>query len=196
MLFYKIAKTEEEEEVERIKNEPNQNCTGKDCRTKKRKPSKLHPNSSSNSSLFLYSQNKRKTVTDPRCNRHLLRGALGASGSINADFSKDSIVARLVVSLAAGAADIAEGAVAALWSVIRELRVRLAVAAAKLNADISSDGANVAGAADEAGNAVGVGGALGSHSAGAEGHRGGNDGRLEEAADHFGCLVVSCCCGW
>jgi hypothetical protein len=60
--------------------------------------------------------------------------------------SKDCLVARLVVSFTAGASDIAEDAVAALRSVVGELRIRLAVAGSNLDADIASGGTNVAGA--------------------------------------------------
>jgi hypothetical protein len=104
--------------------------------------------------------------------------------------SKDCLVARLVVSFTAGASDIAEDAVAALRSVVGELRIRLAVAGSNLDADIASGGTNVAGATDEARETVGIGVALRSCCAGSEGDGGGNDGRLEEKADHFGSLFA------
>lgn len=150
--------------------------------------------------LFAYSSNSSsistQKVTQLTCaSCHLGRwlSAIGTSGSVDTDLSKDCLVARLVISFAAGASDIAEDAVAALWSVVGELRIRLAVAGANLDAHIASGGTNVAGAADEARETVGIGVALRSCRVGTESHGGGNDGRLEEKTDHFGNLFVCLC---
>lgn len=102
--------------------------------------------------------------------------------------SKDCVTARLIISFPAVATDVAEDRIAALWSEFGELRIRLVVAGSSLDAHIISGGTNVAGAADEAREAVGISLALGS-GGGSEGHGGSHDGsRLEEKAEHFGSL--------
>lgn len=107
--------------------------------------------------------------------------------------SKDCVAARLVISFAAVASDVAEDRVAALWSELGELRIRLVVASSSLDAYIVTGGTNVAGAADEAREAVGIGVALRS-CGGSEGHGGSHDGRLEEKAEHFGSCVKNVGC--
>lgn len=101
--------------------------------------------------------------------------------------SKDCVAARLVISFAAVASDVAEDGVAALWSEFGELRIRLFVAGSSLDAHILTGGTNVARAADEAREAVGIGLALRS-CGGSEGQGGSDDGRLEEKVEHFGSL--------
>lgn len=115
--------------------------------------------------------------------------ALSASGSVNTDFSKDCVAALLDISFAAVASAVAEDRVAALWSEVGELRIRLVGAGSSLDAHLCCIGVTkVAGAADEAREAVGIGGALRS-GGGSEGHGGSHDGsRLEEKAEHFGRL--------
>lgn len=114
-------------------------------------------------------------------------GALLASRLVDADLSENRLAARLVVALAAGAADVAKDAVAALGPVLGELGIGLVVARPGLDANVGAGAGKgeVAGAADVAGEAVGAGVALGGGGAGSKSHGDGGESRLEDEADHF-----------
>lgn len=118
--------------------------------------------------------------------------AFMSSGSVDTDFSKDCVAVHLVISFAAVASDVAENRVAALWSIFRELRIRLVGAGSSLDAHIAGGGdtTGVAGAADESRGAVAIGLALRSSGAGREGHGGSYDGRPDETANHFGSVLI------